>query len=234
MKDKLKSDYQENQLSDTEWEKATQSMINKKFDQERTRRYEALLREAGIEKRGTASDNRIPLRSILLFAASILFILAIGWYIFSSQNNVQQLANTYLEQPFIFDDGQVRGEAAVEVKRGRAAEAYQNEDYEKALLYLRQIAAEQAANTSDYFQMGLCLLYQKEANYNAALDAFSRAGEINSEIYEDEINWFSALCHILLGNDVEARRFLNKVIESKGSRKQAEARKLLEKLNDKK
>ena len=164
-------------------------------------------------------------------AASLLILLALGWYLSSpSLSDAQQLTVQYLEQPFAFNEGNTRGQAQAEQNRGKAAEAYNNEQYEKALKYLQLIEAQDEALASDYFQMGLCLMYQKKPDYQNALKFFDKVKSTNPGFYEEEINWFSAFCYIMLSNNNEAKSLLNKVIQSPGSRQQEKAQKLLDKL----
>ena len=227
----LKNEHSNDRLSNEQWEKIAQQLINTKFDEQKQGSYQKKLKQEGIYRIAPSNNKRILIRRGLFIAASLLFLLTIGWYLLpSSSSNAKQLANQYLEQPFVINDGNVRGHEEIEKTKGKALEAYNNQHYDKALEYLQIIESQDKAHASEYFQMGLCLIYKSKPNYKNALSVFEKAQTLNPLIYEDEINWFSALCNILLSNKSEAKRLLNQIIQSPGSRQQKAAKKLLKKL----
>ena len=96
--------------------------------------------------------------------------------------------------------------------------------------YLQNIESLKQANPSDYFQMGLCLMYQKKPNYLNAIKVFQKVQTLDASKYKDERNWYTALCYLMLNDIDEARFFLNKVLNSPSSRKREDAETLLKEL----
>lgn len=224
-------------LSDEEWEKLTQHLLNAKFDREKSKEWAQMLKEQGIERNPTLIHSpvkRLNLPRFAAIAAAFIALAAATWFFVLQPRGetVRTLAANHLEQPFRFNGGNTRGEDSMEKNRGRALEAFANKDYEKSLDYLQQVEAEGQAKAADYFQMGLCLLYQKNADYRGALNAFNKATDNDPNAYKDEIYWFSALCYIQLGDNTQAGKALNHVIESPSSRDQEKARQLLEAMNE--
>jgi len=221
-------------MNDAEWERLAQSMMNAQFDQEKRTAWEQQLAQKGISRTAPKGLAAWPVRK-LLAAASIVLVAAVGaWMIWGSNplSDAQKMAGNYLEQPFRLDQGNVRGGQAVDVNRGRALEAFNNRQYENALQYLQLVEADGQAKAADFFQMGLCLIYQQRPDYQAALNTFNAAKQIDPAIYTDEINWFSALCHLMLEDKTNARTFLQKVIDSPSSRNRGAAEQLLKRMDD--
>lgn len=218
-------------LSDTEWEDLTRSMLGAHFDVEKKARWAQWLAQNGIERAAPQMQSRRIWK--LLAAASILFAVAVaGWIMFgtSSVTPAQRLAMNHLEKPFNINPGGVRGDKAMDINRGMALEAFSNRDYEKAYRYLRSVETEGQAKAADFFQMGLCLMYKEKPDYNTALDKFERARRADPGVYTDEINWFSGLCHLMLGDSDQAESAFRRVIDSPSSRNSESAKALLKAL----
>ena len=143
------------------------------------------------------------------------------------------MASNYLEQPFRLNQGNTRGEDSVELNRGKAFEAFEMKQYEKSLQYLQLIEAERSAKAPDYFQMGLCLMYQNTPDYTAALRTFEAARKLDATVYADEINWFAGLCYLMNNQSDAAAMELKKVAESASSRNRDAAARLLEQVGQK-
>ena len=221
-------------LMDTEWEVLAQTLLNGKFDQEKKTEWEQKLKERGI--------YRVPAKSFwlqsgntrkYLAAASLLLIVfAAGWYFLlrNPLTSAQVMASHYIEQGFQLDQGQTRGDQSTEINRGKAYVAFELKEYEKSLTYLRIIESEGQPKAADFFQMGLCLMYQKEPNYTSALNAFKAGQQLDPNAYSDEINWFSALCYLMTGDEKAAAASLQKVMDSPSSRNRDAATALLRKI----
>ncbi|MEO1264037.1 MAG: hypothetical protein AAFZ15_34850 [Bacteroidota bacterium] len=219
-----------NDLSEQGWEKLANNLLNAKFDETRIRRMEKIMEQEGIYRTQKPSPF-ISYQKTLAIAASFLLLLTIGWLLFNGgQDSAQILANQHLEKPFQLNEGDHRGEDTVEITRGKALEAYNNQHYESALEYLLNIEAQGSIEASDYFQMGLCLMYQQKPNFKEAIKAFNKTKEKNTTIYKDEINWLLSLCYIMTDNKNEAINYLNKILDSSSSRQQDAAKKLLEEI----
>jgi tetratricopeptide (TPR) repeat protein len=221
-------------LTDGEWEQFAQQMMNAKFDQEKKAEWEMKLREQGIYRTPPAT-RVIPIMSAWkwMAAASFLLILvAAGWFFFLKNplTPAQQMASNYLEQPFRMNQGSTRGEDSTEKNRGKAFEAFDNRQFEKSLQYFRIIEAAGQAKAADFFQMGLCLIYQKKPDYPNAIHAFQAARQSDPALYSDEINWFTGLSYLMVGDEKEAAAHLQKVKESSSSRNRDAAEEILKKL----
>ncbi len=220
-------------LDDAEWEQLAQNMMQAKFDRQKQTAWQRLLAEKGITRTPRTAARVLPMRWRLLAAASVLFVAAMtGWLLWERTAGApaQRLAAGHLEQPFRLDQGTVRGEKAMDINRGRALEAFNNRHYEKAVQYLQSVEAAGLAKAADYFQLGLCLMYQNKPDYQGALNAFAAARQSDSSVYTDEINWFSGLCYLLLNDESNARTRLQQVIDSPSSRNRAAAGELLQAL----
>jgi len=224
--------HKKGKLSDTEWENFAEAMINAKFDTERKQKYARMMESEGIY-REKKQAKRVSMKAILSIAASVLILLLAGWLVWQpSQAESQQLAAQYLETPFNLKEGGTRGLASVEKNRGKALEAYNNQQYEKSIEYLQNIEIQEEAKAADYFQMGLCLIYQENPNYKNALQLFDRVKNIDDLSFRDERIWFSALCWMMLEEDNKAKQLLKQVAESPSNRKSDAAKKLLKELKN--
>jgi len=219
-------------LSDAEWEQLAQNMMNAHFGQEKRAAWERLLAIRGITRTPPAASRSFVFRYWSAAAAVLIAVAAVLW-LFWPQPAIapaQRLALRHLEQPFGFSQGSIRGDAATDINRGRALEAFDQREYVNAARYLRLVEAEGKAKAADYFQLGLCLLYQPVPDYHGALNAFAAARRSDASVYADETDWFSALCYLMLGDKDQAAAVLQRVAESPSSRNQQAAEELLKTL----
>ncbi len=215
------------QLTDAEWENLAQALINAKFDKERQKALEETLAKKGIHRK-PPKENRRNIFRLVAVAASLLLLLSVGWFWFSnSSTTVQQLADQHLSTPFALIEANTRGEQSIEKLRGKALEAYHQQNYTQAIVYLQQITTEQAAKVDDLFQMGLCHIYKNPPAYQNAIVSFEQAQLLDKNAFQDEMNWYMALCHIKLDQKKQAKIFLEEVINSPSSRQQEAAKTLL-------
>ncbi|MFK8004937.1 MAG: tol-pal system YbgF family protein [Saprospiraceae bacterium] len=223
----LKKFQQENlkgELSYERWEEHAQHFINQKFDREKSKEYTDILAKNGVTR-----SPRIIKRKWFLIAASFLILITAGGYLFSNQysDSPKELALQYLEKPFASDEYR-RGKINIQATRGMAIEAYNNQQYNRAIDYLQTIENQGEAGKKDYFLMGLCLVYQQNPKYKNAIEVFTQVQEIDANYFTDEIQWFLSLCYIMEGDNSKARIFLNEILESKSSRKIEDAQRILE------
>jgi tetratricopeptide (TPR) repeat protein len=218
-------------LMDQEWEHLAQNLLNAKFDAEKKAQWAQKLRENGVHRTvsGSLRLSSVNIRKFMAAASVLLVLFAAGWYFFLKNplTNGQAMAKAYLQQPFRLDPGTRRGEESTEITRGMAYAAYEMKQYDRALTYLRIIESEGQPKAADFFQMGLCLMYQKEPDYARAINAFNAAQKLDPAKYPDEINWFSGLCYLMTGNNQAAAVSLQKVVDSPSSRDNQEAAKVL-------
>lgn len=218
------------QLTEEEWEELAQTLLDAKFDYEHQKKLAASMAKRGIH-RIPKPVTKFSIKRILTIAASALILLTAGWFVFSNtDSNVQELAQEYLEQPFKLNEGNIRGQNKIEENRGKAIEAYNNQDFEKAIKYLQLIESEGQAIATDFFQMGLCFIHQKQPDYRNALAAFNRVRSLDENKYVNEMNWLSGLCAVMLKENDLAKNYLKKVVDSRSSRQQEAAMTLLNEL----
>lgn len=219
-------------LDDEEWELLAQKMIVEQFDRKKKTIWARKLSENGIVR--TPPAARISPFWRMLAAASLVAAAAvIVWALWLQPGGMpaQRLAANYLEQPFRLNQGSIRGDNSTDFNRGRALEAFNSRQYENAARYLQSIEAEGRAKAADFFQLGLCLVYQSKPDYRGALDAFAAAQRSDPAVYTDEINWFSGLCYLLLDQNEQARTALQQVADSPSSRNREAALKLIRALD---
>lgn len=219
-------------LDDEEWELLAKKMIVEQFDRKKRSIWERKLAENGIVR--TPPAHRISPFWRMLAAASIVAAAAvIVWTLWLQPGAMpaQRLAANYLEQPFRLNQGSIRGDNTTDFNRGRALEAFNNRQYENAVRYLQSIEAEGQAKAADFFQLGLCLVYQPNPDYRGALNAFAAAQRSDPAVYADEINWFSGLCYLLLDQNAQARTALQRVANSPSSRNRDAALELIRALD---
>jgi len=229
MKMNLENFQQENhkgELTEERWDKLAQHLINEKFDKDKRKRYADIL-----EKKGITRTPKIYKRKWFMMAASFLVLVALGGYLLSPQyfNSPKKLAEQHLAEPFIPDEYR-RGSINVQATRGMAIEAYNNQQYDRAINYLQTIESQNEAVKKDFFLMGLCLVYKTNPDYKNAIDVFKKVKGLDSNYFADEISWLLSLCHIMEGDNSKARIFLNEILESKSSRRIDDAQQLLEKI----
>jgi tetratricopeptide (TPR) repeat protein len=229
----LKNKHLNGTLSDQEWETAAEQYIPAMLRKLKREQWAAQLAEKGIHRHPSAITRPFYLR---YWAAAAIFValLSAVWFLkqWNTAPDAYQMAAQYLDQPFLINSSATRGDSAAQQNffRGQALEAFQNRDYEKAIAYLQQIEAEQSLNASDYFQLGLALAYQQQPDYQRAILAFEKARQLDPSKYKDEIQWFTALCYIMLNNQPQAEQLLRDIANSPSSRNQSAAQKLLEQL----
>ncbi len=221
-------------LSDAEWEELFQTLLRVQSDKEKKEIWARTLAENGITRTDPARRTFRSWHTALAAAAALALIVAATWFINreTSGNPAQRLATGYLEQPFPFNEGHTRGDKDMNFNRGRALEAFNNRQFENAVQYLQIVESEGQAKAADYFQLGLCLMYQRRPDYSGALNAFAAARLSDPSVYADEINWFSGLCYLLQNDTRNAKAALQRVIDSPSSRDKAAAEALLKVLKD--
>lgn len=221
-------------LRDEEWESLAENLITSKFDREKKAEWTILLEQNGIQRNPSPvlGFSHFNIRKMMAAASVLLLAVAAGWFFFlrSPLTATQQMASHYLSQPYRLNQGSTRGAESIEKNRGMAYEAFEMRQFEKSLQYLQHIEAEGGAKSADFFQMGLCFMYQKASDYPGALNSFQKAQKLDANAYADEINWFSGLCYLMTNDKESAAASLQKVVDSASSRNRDAALKLLREL----
>ena len=222
------------EMSYDEWESTVQQFINAKFDLDKQLSWEQSLAKMGIYRK-PKSPKYISITKAIFMAASLLFLFAFAWYLFiQTSDPAQELALKYIEVPHQLRAGEKRGAEGMAINKGRALEAYYNQQYERALSHLQKIEIAYQADANVFFQMGLCLMYKNAPDYNGALEVFAEAKRLDTVGYQDEINWYSALCLIMMDQFEQAKTVLQQVMNSPSSRKQEAASALVHTIDTRK
>lgn len=219
-------------LTDAEWERLAQQMITEKFDADKKAHWEKMLAEKGVFRQAP-KKQLLSVRQGLLILITVAMLSVLLWLLWPNQvyTPAQRIASQYLEHPFRFNVGSSRGNNTNDLNRGRAIEAFDDRQYEKTIQYLQFVETSGEAKAADYFLIGLSQMYQAYPDYRNACTSFEKARRLDSVAYADEINWFSALCFLMVGENLNAENALQRVIDSPSSRNRAEALELMDLLH---
>ncbi len=146
-------------------------------------------------------------------ASLLLACLAWQWWP-ASATNYQQMADTYLSQPFEIKQTR-KGAQEIERLRGQAMEAYNNKAYDRAVVFRNAIVSSGQATKEDHFYLGLSYLYQQPSLANDAAEQMEIALTFPERRYREEIHWFLALAYVKAERLEEARSSLQNIIDRK-------------------
>lgn len=175
----------------------------------------------------TMEPQKTGTRTWLLRAASLLLIGLVGavlYFNLPTQQNALALSQEYLQTQY---DSPVitRSETAVQQDWETAVQAYENQNFEKALVSLDRIIETGKAKDQHYFYAGLSALYQKKKDPQKAIDAFN---QVKGGLYGEALNWYKALAYIQLEQYDKAKQLLTPIATSGSPQRQPKAAKLLE------
>lgn len=176
------------------------------------------------------------LKKLMSIAATVLLVLSAGWWGYNQWRTplVQQTANLYLEKD-VADSHNTTRRSPTQHKEDEqviAKDAYREKNFDKAIVHYKHIINLNIATADDYFEVGLCHLFQNQPNYTAAVTYFEAAKKLDvTAALEDDRLWFTALAHIKLRNWKEASNVLVALSHSESSRRITETKQLLELVN---
>lgn len=199
------------QLSEEETDTLLQELLTKKFDKVQQAAWaQQLQAQHGVSRSAPApslSVSALGWKVWMRAAAAIVLILAatIGFYLTQRAPAYQQLADNLIFQEKLAYGDFRKGANDGSALRLKAADAYQNGDYSKALLQWQLLKNESAFNADDQFFLALTHLYLKD--YPAAAAAFgAHQGMVpQGGRFEQESAYFYALTLIKTGELQEAK-----------------------------
>ena len=237
--------YLHRQLSDSEWSRLQEQLkgdpelaeelgiaaiLNADYNATHKLRWKQLLAEqtdsitAPPENVRKLTSRRRTLYYITAIAAALL--IAVFAIILSiNTNNLDQQLNDHIAQHH-HAPTTTMGTPNSNERWELAIVAYQQAEYEGAATQISAIIDDGTTTPELYFYLGLCQLYQHEANYEAAVDNFNRV-LATSNAFQEETKWFISLAYLKLQQLEDARRHLEQLANAQGW-KSIEARQLLE------
>jgi len=175
--------------------------------------------------------RQLPLRRLRSIAAVLLLglTMAAAWLMFG-QSNANDLVAEGLSQKYA---------APVTVRSGEdtdpnwknAIQAYKDGNYTTAIAALERSIEKDITNIEEkHFYLGLCYLYQREADHESAIEHLRKSKQINPNRYAQQANWFISLALLNLQKDEEAKVLLEEMVADPKGWKNAEAAELLKEL----
>ncbi|WP_339840616.1 hypothetical protein [uncultured Maribacter sp.] len=160
-------------------------------------------------------------------AASIILLLGASWFVFNSDifNGPEELYATSYEKYPNTVYTITRGDTADTSLERLAFEAYETNDYEAAIKYLKELKDKTGLDYVDFY---LGQSYLGNGETLKAINEFEKTISINGE-YKQEAFWYAALAHLKLDHKNKAKDLLIELIENE-TYKLDEATELLEKL----
>ena len=177
-----------------------------------------------------APVRQLPLRRLRSIAAVLLLglTMAAGWLMFG-QSNVNDLVAEGLSQKYTAPVT-VRSGEVTDPNWKNAIQAYKDGNYTTAIAALERSIEKDITNAEEkHFYLGLCYLYQREANHEKAIDHLTKSKQINPNRYAQQANWFISLALLNLQKEEEAKVLLEEMVADEGY-KSAEAAELLKEL----
>jgi len=109
-----------------------------------------------------------------------------------------------------------------------ATRAYQNNEYQKALLLINDI---QSPTEEQVFYKALCLMRSDAANTEDALKIFQGISDQKNALYRDQAMWYEALCLIELDELIQARVLLTEIVKTQSWRDK-DAQRILDSMSE--
>jgi TolA-binding protein len=233
MKSVLKK-YLNNELTPIKAERVEKQLLTQLLDKKQRNHWDKLLQEEGVERdsiplevRKTQQTAKIVTfnpRPMLWKAAAGAFLVAGSWFLMrpASTNPVEVYA---AEMQAAIKAPEVRlGDAPV-ADWQQAKTAYADKDFKTAGDLLQKVSQSGKATVEQQYYLGLSRFFQKNPDYNAAINAFLQAQK-GGWVGEDELNWLLGLAYLKKGDKANAQKTLE-ALAAKNGYKAKEARELL-------
>ena len=163
-------------------------------------------------------------------AASLLFVLAFGWWYNQSGVNSEQLFAAHYET-YISDELERSNSTALSNPMERGLDAYIKEDYKAAVRELEGAiqAADAPDNSHATILFHLAMSSFELQSYEAAKDYLNQLVGLKEGTYTQQAYWYLALIHLKEGNVERSEHFLQQLLSISAKGKYAQqARQLLE------
>ena len=215
---KKHSQYLKGTLPESELDAFTKEIVKDHFEKEKLQnKWGRILKEEhgleGLKDQSgkVASSNnsgRVRFMKMALSAAASIAVLLLSWFAYQSLSSSpsEKLLSEELNKPY---ETVIRKGNDEELKL-KAIEAYNNRSYAVAEKYFEQIN-EIDEGIDWYFYIGLCQLYQKQADL--AIQSFTAILEQPDKKYEIEANWYLGLAYTMNKDFTSARKHVQFVID---------------------
>lgn len=161
-------------------------------------------------ERETSNTNKQHIFTPLRIAASILFLFAIGWLIYSitAQSSPEELyATNYMKYPNTVYPITRGNETDISLER-KAFEAYEANDLPTAIRYFQELKQKSGLDYVDFY---LAQAYMANAKIGKAVPLFEKVIDNNTD-FKAEALWYAALGNIKTGQETKAKQQLEALI----------------------
>jgi len=220
--------YLKNQLVKDQEEEITRAIFKSHFDEKLKKRWAKELEmnynvsaPSPIQSNSTSSYRKW----ILLAASVILGLISVFLYQSQVQPTALQLTDGYLAKKYTH----IGLKKGIEIDDIRiiAIDAYNTNDYPKAITLYQKIIASEENNIEDFFFCGLAYLYSNQSEKAVPLFQKGLTMPPSLDLRSKEIlRWYLALAYIKSDRSEEAKRELEIITSSSGTKQKA-AEKLL-------
>lgn len=169
----------------------------------------------------------------LKIAASIVLALMVGLsviYFVMSQNDAANLIADHLNTPYDAPEIFRSSENSDELIWNNFALAYQNQDFENAILLLNEFPDSVASMMNVKFYKGMCHLYKKPPQLSKTIEFLTEVSESDHRLKE-QADWFLAIAYFKNWNRTEALKKFEEISRS-NLYKNKEAKEFIELLSD--
>ncbi|MBL7816514.1 MAG: hypothetical protein JNL70_15955 [Saprospiraceae bacterium] len=147
-------------------------------------------------------------------AASVAVLAVASWWFFlkpktDTSLSISTLADTYIKENTA-PVWSTTMDGTTEEREAKAKEAYQNNDFEKAVPLFEAIPP---TKKEHYFYLGVSALKQQKLDAQKAIENLLKARAVANGWQEDAINWYLALAYLQARKTEEARKELNNIVK---------------------
>ena len=213
------SQYIKGTLTEPELDAITKEIVKDHFEKEKLQnKWGQILREEhGMEGATEQSEKiaslnnsgRIRAIRIALSAVASIVLLLLSWFVYQSLSLSphEKLLSEEFSKPYIEAIGR---KGSLEDLKLKAVESYNQREYAAAENYFEQIN-EIEEGLDWYFFIGLCRLYQKQADL--AIQSFTTILDQPDKKYEIEANWYLGLAYTMKEDFTAAKKHMQFVID---------------------
>lgn len=240
--------YRKGELNDTQIEQVEGDLIRQMFRKQKEealrndlKKLAALAADEEIDENEQFQNTRMTVvhrtnnqRIWWAAAASVTVLAVASWWLFLKPKtdtplSISALADTYIKENAAPVWSTTMDNTTVEEREAKAKDAYQNDDFEKAISLFEAIPP---TKKEHYFYLGIAALKQQKPDAQKAIDNLLKARTIGNGWQEDAINWYLALAYLRLGKTEEAQAELNNIVKI-GRDNVSRAEEILKKMSNK-
>ncbi|WP_299438507.1 hypothetical protein [uncultured Aquimarina sp.] len=228
MKDKLNK-FLDPDISKEEQDEIFGEILKKKLDEDLKAKWQIkLLQEYGITRNKTNDKKKFSSSKylkIFLAAAACISLIIVTQLFNTASSDPQTMAQQYLYEHEILHPGASKGFSDENQTRTLAILTFNNKNYLQSVRYFQNL---ETHTEEDVYYHGLALLLNNQ--YPEAIDKF-KAVSINTDRYQQELNWYQSIAYLLDGQSNNAKIQLKQISNTDWNYKNAQ--RLLKELNEK-